>query len=513
MHTFAEKAKATQQPMPVRSNADVQTQPGQSHELSSGILHQRMLGNQGMLRAETVIQTKLVVNTPGDAYEQEAERVAEQVMRMPEPGVQRSCAECEEEEMAATGTIRRMSAAPQFADRERKQEQGTSEPTDAPEIVSDVIAETGRPLDPLVRSFMESRFGFDFSQVRIHTDALASQAADAVQAQAFTVGQNVVFGAGRYAPSTTEGQKLLAHELTHVVQQNHTLSQRPAFLMRQEGGGGQRQQQAVPSAFYMQLYVVRDSSIGLGGGHLVTDLAAFKTDVMRLQNTGAWTLVLAIHGSLDRIAAQAPPNWQQNAVFYTATEINALFNADPTWVQWRDTYGPSNLSLASCQVSAAFEGVMINNLTRHVTRAGSSTTAPSQSARGLGTHCKPLSASQSYEYPSGTVIRTRQQYQRLSASAKSDMDTALSDLNNKYGYYGAPPVPNSQIIDYYFDVDPHGAWAIVTVGIDQGENVSDTDIPFWNRTTGARSSEFRQLCDQGVGTLSRPHTPRVPSVP
>ncbi len=154
---------------------------------------------------------------------------------------------------------------------------------------------------------------------------------------------------------------------------------------------------------------------------------------------------------------------------------------------------------------------MINNLTRHVTGAGSSTAAPTQSARGMGTNCKPLSDSQSYEYPSGTTITTRRQYQRLSASIKSDMESALSILNSKYGYYGASPVPNSQILDYYFDVDPPGRWAKVTVGIKQGDTVSDTDIPFWNRTIGPRSAEFRRLCDQGFGTL-RPHTPRAPAV-
>jgi len=90
------------------------------------------------------------------------------------------------------------------------------------------------------------------------------------------------------------------------------------------------------------------------------------------------------------------------------------------------------------------------------------------------------------------------------------MASVLSTLNSKYGYYGGPPVPASEILDYYFDVDPRGAWANVTVGIDRGGTVSDTDIPFWNRTTGPRSADFRRLCDQGVGQLTRPHIPRTP---
>lgn len=71
-----------------------------------------------------------------------------------------------------------------------------------------------------MRHYFEPRFGYDFSQVRVHTDAKAAESARAVNALAFTVGRDVAFGAGQYAPGTTEGKRLLAHELTHVVQQN-----------------------------------------------------------------------------------------------------------------------------------------------------------------------------------------------------------------------------------------------------------------------------------------------------
>jgi len=432
------------------------------------------------------LQKKLNIGASNDPLEQEADRVANQVLAAPAHSTV----------SGATPRIQRFTG------------QAIGNLDTAPSSVDHVLSGSGRPLDSALQQNMEQRFGHDFSQVRVHTGAAAEQSAREVNAHAYTVGNNVVFGAGQFAPESHAGRRLIAHELTHVVQQNHYLSRIPAMLMRQQRGGGL--QQAAPATFHQQLYVVRDSSIGLGGGQLVTDLAAFKAHVMHLQNTGTWTLVLAIHGSLDRIAAQAPPNWQQNAVFYVAADINALFNGDPAWVQWRDTYGPSHLALVSCQVSASFEGVMINNLTRHVTGAGSSTAAPAQSARGMGTHCKPLSDWKSYEFPSGTAITTRRQYQRLSADTKSDMVSALSTLNSTYGYYGAPPVPNNQILDYYFDVDPHGRWANVTVGIDQSGAVSDTDIPFWNRTTGPRSADFRRLCDQGIGTLTRPHIPRGP---
>lgn len=89
-----------------------------------------------------------------------------------------------------------------------------------PPIVHDVLNSPGQPLDAGTRAFMEPRFGHDFSQVRVHTDARAAESARSVNALAYTVGRDVVFGTGQYAPGTGEGKRLLAHELTHVVQQN-----------------------------------------------------------------------------------------------------------------------------------------------------------------------------------------------------------------------------------------------------------------------------------------------------
>ncbi len=92
---------------------------------------------------------------------------------------------------------------------------------EVPPIVYDVLRSPGQPLDPATRAFFEPRFGHDFSQVRIHTDARAAESARAVNAVAYTVGHNVVFGAGQYAPGTTTGKQVLAHELVHVVQQRN----------------------------------------------------------------------------------------------------------------------------------------------------------------------------------------------------------------------------------------------------------------------------------------------------
>lgn len=91
---------------------------------------------------------------------------------------------------------------------------------DVPSIVHNVLRSPGQPLDAATRAFMEPRFGHDFSNVRVHTDAKAAESARAVNALAYTVGREVVFGAGQYIPGTAMGQKLMAHELTHVAQQS-----------------------------------------------------------------------------------------------------------------------------------------------------------------------------------------------------------------------------------------------------------------------------------------------------
>ena len=105
-----------------------------------------------------------------------------------------------------------------------------SVPQTAPPIVHDVLRAPGKPLDPETRAYMEPRFGQDFSHVRVHDDARAARSARAVNALAYTVGHNVVFGAGRYTPQARESSDLLMHELVHVVHQRNAASQPSARL-------------------------------------------------------------------------------------------------------------------------------------------------------------------------------------------------------------------------------------------------------------------------------------------
>ena len=189
---------------------------------------QQTHGNRYVQRVVSGIQAKLVVGQPGDKYEQEADRVADAVMRMPEPEVQRQV-EPEEEELLQTKTLTEKTTPlvqrPVEEEEEeilqtKRGEDVTSEVTQDLESQIQSIQGGGQPLTESDRAFFEPRFGHDFNQVRVHTGAQAAKSARAVNAKAYTMGQDVVFGAGQYAPGTAKGRKLLAHELTHVVQQN-----------------------------------------------------------------------------------------------------------------------------------------------------------------------------------------------------------------------------------------------------------------------------------------------------
>jgi hypothetical protein len=339
--------------------SQVQTHPVRSSSLAHPLLElQRSIGNQAVQRliGSPYIQTKLQVSTPGDPYEQEADRVADTVMRMPDPrttrtaeqqteaekeetvapkplvqravpiavreddeeekvapkfdtrpgpleeeksiatklakdapfqrqaredeeketlqtappiqrqreeeeeeklqtkslssqsspslhihpaggptraAIQRLCTECEEEKQQTEGRseemVQRKSAPdqpPDDDDGEDQQLQPKGVDSAAPSLTTSVAANIhalkggGSPLPETTRAFFEPRFGADFSQVRVHTDSRAEATTKSVNAKAFTIGRNVAFGTGQYSPHSHEGRQLLAHELTHVMQQS-----------------------------------------------------------------------------------------------------------------------------------------------------------------------------------------------------------------------------------------------------------------------------------------------------
>ena len=221
-------------------NSHLHRQSARSSVPANSLLElQRSIGNQAIQRLtrSPFIQAKLQISAPEDESEQEADRVADNVMRMPEGEivapkakapvpvavreddeeekslVQRTCDKCEEE-----------------SEEMVQRESGTHAAT--PKVTNSVAADIhamnggGSPLPATTRAFFEPRFGADFSDVRVHTDSRAAETAGSIQASAFTVGQHIAFGEGRYEPHSHAGRELLAHELTHVVQQNGSQVQR-----------------------------------------------------------------------------------------------------------------------------------------------------------------------------------------------------------------------------------------------------------------------------------------------
>lgn len=296
---------------------------------------QQTVGNQAVGR---FIQAKLAIGQPGDRYEQEADRVAEQVMRMPDPeagtaisrrrpgngvrrtrvaghgspALQQDLVEDEEEELVQSKPIaeqvtplvqhesaeeseekeeeeviqakpiaeqvtplvqrqeveeteeeeeeeeqiqtkplsgqttptvqRQVEEEEEAAEEEEAEILQTKEVTGqtpgvSPELASRIQAlrEGGQPLSASTRAFFEPRLSHDFSQVRVHADSRAAETAQAVNARAFTLGRDIVFGAEQYAPGTTAGKRLLAHELTHVAQQGMAEPDGEGLIQRQEG--------------------------------------------------------------------------------------------------------------------------------------------------------------------------------------------------------------------------------------------------------------------------------------
>jgi len=170
------------------------------------------------------IQTKLTIGQPNDKYEQEADNMADQVMRMSQngPAIQTQCAGCEAEEKMQPKRIQKMGMDEEKMQTKalmRKAEGGGGVATQA---LSNQLSSTkggGSPLPNSTNGFMSNAFDNDFSNVKVHTDGNAVQMNQGLNARAFTHGSDIYFNKGEYSPNTSDGKRLLAHELTHVVQQ------------------------------------------------------------------------------------------------------------------------------------------------------------------------------------------------------------------------------------------------------------------------------------------------------
>ena len=194
-----------------RTVVEQQTKPSSLLSPAQGILQRKCAcGNKTIAGGECTecskkknsLQRKLTIGASNDPFERDADQVADQVMVMP--------------------TNSNIGRTPPRIQRLTGQPVGQTDT--APASVDRVLSSSGRPLEPTIRQDMEQRFGHDFSQVQIYSGLVAEQSARDVNAHAYTAGHNVVFGVGQFAPETHEGKRLLAHELTHVVQQSGNAS-------------------------------------------------------------------------------------------------------------------------------------------------------------------------------------------------------------------------------------------------------------------------------------------------
>ncbi len=168
---------------------------------------QRTVGNQAVQRqfSSGTIQTKLKINKPGDRCEREVDRVSKDVMRTPEDA--RFGGRNTESTTRGSG----LESGP--------------EDTSKKESSSQKVLSGGKPLPESLSVSLEPRLGRDLSRVRVHTDPEAALSAQVLNARAYTVGRDVVFAPGQYRPESHEGRQLLAHELTHVAQQDSSTEQ------------------------------------------------------------------------------------------------------------------------------------------------------------------------------------------------------------------------------------------------------------------------------------------------
>jgi Domain of unknown function (DUF4157) len=263
---LAQRQKATATPISIPTLSQPKRGFGlQSSEASAPALTQVQLKSQPLAHDISRIslrpQAKLTVSQPNDVYEQEADRVAQQVMQntsqpvnqqsiqreaMPEedeeqlqaksltnsitPLVQREAMPEEDEEQlqaksltnSITPLVQR-EAMPE-EDEEQLQAKSAASGMEASSNLESSIQQArggGQQLSDNVRQPMEQAFGYDFSGVKIHNDSRSDDMNQSIQARAFTTGQDIFFRQGEYTPESNTGKELLAHELTHVVQQNH----------------------------------------------------------------------------------------------------------------------------------------------------------------------------------------------------------------------------------------------------------------------------------------------------
>lgn len=331
MLTFAEKQEPTQKGKSASLSRSKQPLDRQSREAGNIPQLQRTIGNQGVQRYMQVnseecgdslltsatslhghnfsqipvhscrtvnVQPKLMVGTHGDIYEQEADRTAAQVMNIrnldtSQPVLREMSSEKKEADVQTNPLAASISPLVQGEMKQEvgaepiqtklslpraEEEGGAFESSNWPETQLSSSKDRGAPLPDEVRTFMEPRFGADFSQVRVHADEAAARKTSALYARAFTRGPDIFFNRGQFAPEMPAGRQLIAHELTHVVQQSR--------LPSGDGVGLPVQCESMISDNELFLFVNQDGGNGFG----FHDLVRAVQRRYRLDRTASWML-------------------------------------------------------------------------------------------------------------------------------------------------------------------------------------------------------------------------------
>jgi hypothetical protein len=325
----------------------------------------RCVGAQG-------IQAKFKIGAPNDKYEQEADRVADLVMRMPEPHVQRQSPGTQQDDAWATPLyapviprVQRQETGEEKQLEEQKPEdeqpgdkfvQAKADSRQSPAAGGDAYAKVhslngdGQTLPRSTRQFFESRMGHDFSDVRIYSGANAAEAAQSINARAFTFGNKLVFNHGEYAPDSDAGKKLIAHELTHTLQQKRNAgcvvqrqpeddedettrrgrrfaSRQPPGAQREDIGRDMARRlgaRAIAKAGTLGYGTFRSPDGEITGIRLEQN---FRADFLSTANPADYAIVQWIRGEMYRRDAQG-------RVYYPANVGNALYgrSADQPWL-------------------------------------------------------------------------------------------------------------------------------------------------------------------------------------
>ncbi len=290
-------------------------------------------------------QPELNISFSDDGYEKEADHIAEMVMTMPEPEHWRGAFIRDD----SRGGYE-LQAVQCKSSCETLPVENCNKKDDAPFSIHAILRSSGKPLEPTILSFMESRFGCDFQQVRVHSDLSAAESAHSINAQAYTTGNDIVFGAGQYKPETSTGRQLIAHELTHVIQQHG--GERSGFIQRQVLIRSRRDVDNRPERLRFEI----NRPANLQG--LTT---AIREELVAALATAVRTPILARLGELNEALAEllTQTNGQAQITFDFAiswSDSNTVSGLSLNPVAVQPTIPPPDSSVAATEPESQVEG-------------------------------------------------------------------------------------------------------------------------------------------------------------